>query len=932
MRMLQRLLLSALATFLVAGTALAAEITHPCGALVPAPMPAAWTCREAFDGLAGPAVTEACFELADGRTTRCERRKVLVRLFDNNGASGQVSIAQMQQAALDIAAFYEDVSYGSLVLDMYLAGRLAPGGPMELLGRADAPLPAGANWYQHGANPVKMINTHTLDQLCNSILFAGLDDFDIFLNASAVNSDGASRPGVAARTNADTDCGVLSNKGFAITRVWTGGTTFGVNLSNHELGHTLGLDHAYSLSSINEDLRQYGDDSDTMADNVGHFRALTKAAKGWLPADFTRSLPALVGLAGWSKGTLDGLEGSEDRGLPKHLQIGLDLSLPSDQNAEFYSVEARRSDPGYRWSVTSGWNLNDGVIVRKVAPGEPTHTVDMSSESPNHNLADGALMPGRTFSDPDHGIHITVASTTMGVGGEAKVHVFRHSAPIVNAPPAPVGAGLTVAACDPAIPGSCPQTPHNASFGWTGDTAAFTAAYTDPDGDDLFYFWNFEVGDGDDYGLGDYADGTAVTHTFAADPRRVWLTVSDGKGGTATDFIDAPGYAAQAPVVLDVLGSRIKDYEYSFLAEVDDANGDLLFYDWLFQGTTLASGARPKHAFPGPGTYSVEVAVNDGDQADTMAVNFQVARSWEEYPACLATPPGRSASAMVGPTGTEYAVLFGGWNGLSAFGDTWVFSAGCWHQATNLGAVPSARYRHAMAWDAVNDVFVLFGGRDLAGNHFDDTYTMTLAWNGAAFEATWTLQAPVTSPSPRAHHAMVQAGPTGPVLLFGGRNGPALDDTWTWDGVDWTLEASGPSKRSNHGLVWDHFNQQVVLFGGADTLVMDQTWTWADGPGWVQAAPAQSPPARRGATVVYDARIRRVVVYGGEDDNNVLFGDVWEWDGSDWANMSPTAGATPGARRRAAGAYLDGDAERVVVFGGEDGFGQFHDDTWWLVP
>ena len=70
---------------------------------------------------------------------------------------------------------------------------------------------------------------------------------------------------------------------------------------------------------------------------------------------------------------------------------------------------------------------------------------------------------------------------------------------------------------------------------------------------------------------------------------------------------------------------------------------------------------------------------------------------------------------------------------------------------------------------------------------------------------------------------------TGNVVLFGGYDGNAYGDTWTWDGSTWTQQAPATSPGARYGAVMadDAATGNVVLFGGADIkLVLDDTWTW----------------------------------------------------------------------------------------------------------
>src|SRR5438132_1319812 len=63
------------------------------------------------------------------------------------------------------------------------------------------------------------------------------------------------------------------------------------------------------------------------------------------------------------------------------------------------------------------------------------------------------------------------------------------------------------------------------------------------------------------------------------------------------------------------------------------------------------------------------------------------------------------------------------------------------------------------------------------------------------------------------------------------------------------------------------------------------TWLWDQvGATWTQLSTAQSPPAREGAGITYDAALDRVILFGGQDTNE-SFNDTWE--------LSPTSTPTP---------------------------------------
>jgi hypothetical protein len=125
------------------------------------------------------------------------------------------------------------------------------------------------------------------------------------------------------------------------------------------------------------------------------------------------------------------------------------------------------------------------------------------------------------------------------------------------------------------------------------------------------------------------------------------------------------------------------------------------------------------------------------------------------------------------------------------------------------------------------------------------------------------------------------------IVFFGGAGGGSVhDDTWTWDGSDWTEQhpTHSPSPRQELGMAYDAAAGNVVLFGGNDVFhFLSDTWTW-DGSDWTRQRPALSPPGRSATTTASDAN-GQVLVFGGQGHGRLgetYFGDTWIWDGTDW--------------------------------------------------
>lgn len=215
---------------------------------------------------------------------------------------------------------------------------------------------------------------------------------------------------------------------------------------------------------------------------------------------------------------------------------------------------------------------------------------------------------------------------------------------------------------------------------------------------------------------------------------------------------------------------------------------------------------------------------------------------------------------------------------------TWEWDGNSWRQYLRTTR-PHPRVRHAMAYDPARGVTVLFGGYyhswcDWApcnqGPYFSDTWE----WDGSA----WTERA-ATGPPPRAGHVMVYDSIREVIVLFGGHNGSAfMNDTWEWDGQAWThrTPATVPPARTDAAMAFDPARGVCVLFSGyqdqnAGTPALDDTWEW-DGNDWSRQIIPPAPPPRFGHAMAFDCVRGMSLLFGGygvPQQPSALLGDTW---------------------------------------------------------
>lgn len=255
-------------------------------------------------------------------------------------------------------------------------------------------------------------------------------------------------------------------------------------------------------------------------------------------------------------------------------------------------------------------------------------------------------------------------------------------------------------------------------------------------------------------------------------------------------------------------------------------------------------------------------------------------------------------------------------------GRTWLLGAdadGDWAEANPNGS-PGPRMDHEMA-PAGDGTVLLFGG---ATTRFGPLLNDTWSWNGS----TWTRLAPETVPPARSGHAMCFDPVRGRVVMFSGNAGRNSvlyhADTWEWDGADWRLArpTHSPPRRDWAGMAFDPRRRVTILFGGRDSShapsgsyePYDDTWAW-DGVDWTRIETDSSPPARHGHRLVYDANLDALLLAGGQFPRAPGYDDTWVWLGNGWAEFRPTVGY---AGRAFFAMAFDEARGRMVLHGGKD--------------
>ena len=124
---------------------------------------------------------------------------------------------------------------------------------------------------------------------------------------------------------------------------------------------------------------------------------------------------------------------------------------------------------------------------------------------------------------------------------------------------------------------------------------------------------------------------------------------------------------------------------------------------------------------------------------------------------------------------------------------------------------PPARWNHAMAYDSLRNVAIVFGG-------FSGSVRLGDTWEFSFDTLTWSEVSTPSAPSPRDWATMAYDPQLGATILFGGSDGTFRNDTWMFDGCNWTemtLATSPPA--SPAFLTYDSESKRLLLLQSAQT-------------------------------------------------------------------------------------------------------------------
>lgn len=283
--------------------------------------------------------------------------------------------------------------------------------------------------------------------------------------------------------------------------------------------------------------------------------------------------------------------------------------------------------------------------------------------------------------------------------------------------------------------------------------------------------------------------------------------------------------------------------------------------------------------------------------------------------AAVANPPGHlQNSAMFYDASRGWSVQFGGFQCCDFLNDsTWAYGPGGWFDlAPNLA--PSRRVDAMMTYDRARSRGVLFGG---------SLTRETWEWDSASAEWELVDSGQGDGPARTDHKILAYDEKREVSVMYGGNF--SFGELWEWDGTSWESPVQGgipPTGRYMAALAWHGGLEKLVMFGGNsgagnDDALLGDTWSW-DGDEWVQLVDdGDGPTGRDNTLMAYDVVRDRIVLFGGYVGSGNYVADTWELDGEVWSQITTFAGSQPPVNEWGTMVY-DEQRRRIVMLRGND--------------
>jgi hypothetical protein len=222
------------------------------------------------------------------------------------------------------------------------------------------------------------------------------------------------------------------------SRTWLKGNNFTARDLAHEMGHSFGMSHSQGLDCGAEivsgtcTVMTVYDPTDTMGSgSMPHFDAIQKELLGWLN---TSGQPPIATVTSSGSYSVDRFATMGTAAKALKIAKGID---PVSGQMSYYYIEYRQAT-GFDTVLGSVGNLTSGVVVHVGGADQLSKLLDMTpgSQIGFSDFQDAALTVGRSFSDSQSGVAITLVSAN---GSNAIVDIRVGDVQAPPPPPPPSG-------------------------------------------------------------------------------------------------------------------------------------------------------------------------------------------------------------------------------------------------------------------------------------------------------------------------------------------------------------------------------------------------------------------------------------------------------------------------------------------------------------
>ena len=351
---------------------------------------------------------------------------------------------------------------------------------------------------------------------------------------------------------------------------------------------------------------------------------------------------------------------------------------------------------------------------------------------------------------------------------------------------------------------------------------------------------------------------------------------------------------------------------------LDASTSRTAFAEWNGSRWTRSGLPQGLVTFDSAGTYDV------GRRA---CIYFSYGRtlewagaSWRNLTPAV-SPPALTNAAVAYDAHRDKIVLYGGSLRGAPQRDTWEWdgAAGTWTHIPTNGSPPPLSH-HAMTFDAARGTVLLFGGRSSAPDY--ELQDKTWEYNGST--TTWTQLNPAVAPSPRWRPAMTYDGRRSKAVLYGGSSGEnPTADTWEWDSLaaTWQQMPAGdaPNARAGATLAFDSRRGRSILYGGRGWWGYAETWSW-DGASWTRLADNGTPSHHFERDLVFDTARGTAILTGLETDGETV--GTWQWNGETWTRSLTPTGPRQGDTNSTLRTAYDPARQTIVMLASVWGWGE----------